>query len=279
MSTTADLPPSFFPDDPLSNVTGNGSWSADYDAQSGEQVVSWMGPFTDRLAFIEAALFKPETVTFPGGDLTKVIPLQCPYDDRLYAIKVSMRALTVEEAEDADPWRDIVATVRFGVLPYRVDGDTPLVQVRIRGKSKRITIPNFPYELIDESDAFVERVAADIDRPIAEDYIDITYHGITDLAAAIAVLDPLRDKVNSETVTLPDIGRVCLPGTLHFSEMNAAKTINFGSTSKSELSISLAYRPVEWNRYVASKDPHKGVFLRANPRPIESADLNGIFGA
>jgi hypothetical protein len=260
MTTIADLPDSFTPEDPLSNPAGNGAWSASSDADRRGRTMSWFGLFADYDAFEAAALYTPETVTLSAGPppltVTRVIPLLYPYGTGrpLYCVAVDGRAFSAEDSEAADaaPWKEVVATCRFASLLYPVTGDSAFISVRMQGEPKRITIPNYAYVLVDDSNVLVEAVAQDVGIPIFEAKIQITWHGITDLPAALGTLAPLFDHVNSNVVTLPDLGLVCAIGTLHLADASAALSVQVSGAAKAELSITLAYRTLPWNRAIGS---------------------------
>lgn len=286
MSTIADLPASWRKN-LLTNFSGNGAFSLEYTATEGGGPLSWHGPFADFQAFRTAALFQAATITLTGGgSLTKIVPLVHPFDDAFHAVRLSIRPFrgydqgeqtTADDpwAVDADPpWPELLATVTFGVLPYATGGDAaaPFLSIKQGSNPQRITIPNAPYELVDESDVFIESVAQDISVPIAEERLTFTWHGVTDLPAINTLTQPIIHTLNDATITLPDVGLVCDPGTLHVAGRDSAKTLTLGSIAKSEFSLTATWRPIDWNRYLASKPPHRGIFRRANPLPIPYAD-------
>jgi hypothetical protein len=277
MTTVADLPVEA---ELLANPAGNGAWSGSYDANSGEQTMSWILPFTLITDFARLALYTAETVTIsatpPVTTVTRIVPMVCEFDSALNCLRVDFRALSAEEAEDATatPWKLVVATCRFGPLPYPVSGDSAFISLRLRANPKRITIPNFAYTLVDDANVFVEAVAQDVGIPIAEEQIEVTWHGITDLPGALATLSPMMDRVNSDVITLPDLGMACQPGTLHLAGRDASKTISFGGVVKSELSATLLYRSLPWNRAVGSG----GALRWVQPRPITATSFKTLTG-
>lgn len=97
MSVMTDLPPSF---SPVYN-------------RRGRFTGSWVGPYDDWRAFVDAALHR-ET------------PLVHPDDATLYATQVQIRARMVKETADGPRFGEVTATVLFGTPDHpdiqRVDG-------------------------------------------------------------------------------------------------------------------------------------------------------------
>lgn len=271
MATTVDdLPASFDPRNPLCNPQGNGAWSGRYTDQSGEQTVSWLGPFSGFRDFVNAALLRRETVEVqPGTTVERLSPLVCPYDPDLIALEVIPRALTTEEAEeeDAAPWELVVATVRFGIVPYPQAGETPFVSISMNDTPKRTTIPNYAYTLVDDSDVFVEGLSQDVAIPVAEEEITVTWHGLTGLTEFSTATGPLVETVNSVEVTIPQLAITCPIGTLYVAGRSMGLTHLAGNLTRAEASVRLQRRALPWNRAIGSGGTPRWI----SPRPFASA--------
>jgi hypothetical protein len=273
MATTADLPVTAAL---MANPLGAGAYAGHVDALRREERMTWRVPHADFEAFIAAVLFKQETI----GTLTRFVPLLHPYAAGLYALGIDFHAFSPNDEVDVDldpyPWKAIDCAVTFGPLPYTVEGANPFLSIRGRANPKRITRPNTPYSIITDADAFLERVAQDITIPSGEIAIEITWHEIVDLPAALAIVVPLLDRTNSTPLSIPIIGLDAEAGTIHFQSTDFGLSVNTGANIKSTLGISLLYRDRDWNRVVASKDPHKGDFLRLDPPAFRTADLTPL---
>lgn len=292
-TTWDDLPPSFDPRNPLTNPSGNGAWSAEYDLDGAgnRQSLSWLGPFTEFEAFRNAALYRPETIALGTGTITRNVPLVCPYDSLLHALRVhfrSLTSLTPEEADelgldidaaDAPPYGRVIATVDFGVLPYGTGGSTPFVSIRKQSTPKRATIPNFAYTLVDDSNAVVEALAQDVAVPVPEETFEITWHGLQTLAPFEAVVGPLVDRVNASSVTLPQVARACPAGTLYVAGTSGQQQIDTGNVAKAEASVTLIRRELPWNRAIGSSGTPRWVAPSGTPtgRVFTTADISPVW--
>lgn len=267
MSVFEDLPPAAV------LLSGPNKWRAQYGPLSGEQTASWLVPFEDVRAFVDVAFFTPETLTVPGGKMTVVVPLRCRWDDRLYATDVQLESFSASTEDPADPdaqdWEQVVATVRFGVLPYSFDGDRPAVEIQIEGGVEQFTLPNYPYSFLGTMP--LEKIAQDIGIPVGSVRIGVTWHEIVDLPAALAVVAPLAGKVNTSAMTIR--GLHCEPHTLHFQTFSSTETITVGGSYKARLSMTLAWRPSpHWNQAMKAN----GSYGLVDPQPLPDTDLGPL---
>lgn len=273
MSTTIDLPATWR----RNLMTTPGSFSSEATPQGKVVKLTWHGPMADSRAFEDACLFKPRTIDMGGGIfITRVEPLVCPWDDRLYANHVGdlrpYRGYRRGELVSTDPfapgaqplWPEVASSVTFEVPPFATTGESPYFSVSVDSNPTFYTIPNYAYTLIDEAGAFIEPVAQDVSVPIAIERLTFTWHEVTDLPGLFGMTQPIMNTVNLNAITLPDLGLACAPGTLHVGGRNAAKTITFGGGAKAQFSLGCVWREVDWNRALASKTPHTGIFRRVS---------------
>lgn len=279
MATVADLPASARKL-LLTNPGGNGGWTCEYSAADGKQAASWLVPFADIQAFRTACLSKEEEIVIteePPVTINRVVPLVCPWDSALHAIGISGRSLTNPAGQvDLDPWAPgavppwelVVLTVRFGVLPYSFT-DRPFVSVRYGGRSNVITLPHGSLKFAGND----ERIDAPLGLPCFCQDLVVTWHEVTDLAAALAVIEPLAGMVNDEDLTVR--GRTYVEGSLHFPEFDAEEAISFGGSRKAQLSFPVRWRPrptwLEGVRRDATVDA-------IDPEPLPTGNLDPLFG-
>ena len=75
------------------------------------------------------------------------IPLQCPWNDNLYAIALDYQSVGSDESVGSSrPWGSIAVTVTFGALKwFPTDPSQPYIVKRYRGAGRIITIPGTAY--------------------------------------------------------------------------------------------------------------------------------------
>jgi hypothetical protein len=277
LTTVADLPASAELD------TRPGSCTFGNDLQgNNEAICRWYVPYADLLAFREKTLYTTGVVTInpdPLVEITRVFPLVCPIDSSLVALTCEGTSKQPNKSKSPGPWQvaagvysphaanppfplwDVV--VRFGRVPYpSTSGDQAFLSVTKEDRIERRTVPNHPYELISDAGAHVEWVTQDIALPAGTYLYRVTWHEIVDLPSAEAIFAPILDTINSTTITIPLIGTVCPPGTLHCAGGSSSSSITFGNVVKSSLSATLIYFPGGWNRAVASAAGFAGQMLR-----------------
>jgi hypothetical protein len=290
MTTVADLP------DGARLQTAPGAWRYNYGVDNLEHWLTWHVAFENLQEFWNKVLYTATSIPVGLGSITRIASLVCPMDKRAVALDIQGGNFTTNRTSDpAGPWEEeagiwtpnqdhppfpvAVATVHFGVPKYQVDGDRPYMDVSEESTAERRTIPNYAYELIDESGTVIERLTQDVAIPAGTSRYRLTWHelSLTELAVAQSIFEPLKDKVNDDTVTIPFVEVTCEPGTLHMLSKSANVTLGFGGNTKATLSAELNHFPGGWNRFIASVSPFRGVLLRANPRPIAEADFSTLF--
>lgn len=274
MSTVAHLPSSA---EPLANPSGNGGCEFTYTPTDGRMSLSWIVPWADVQAFRIAALGREETIELAPGPppvtITRVVPLQCPFDDHLWALGIRGRALTASDVYDAGtPYEDFyghaVLTVDFGVLPYSFT-DQPYLSVRYRGTNTGITLPNHVYKKAGGT----ERTTQDIVIPCFQEDFIVTKHEVANLDAELAVLKSLAGMCNSAAVTVD--GQTYGVHELHLPEFDAEEGISIGGARKASLSYPVRWRPRPTWQQVQWQD---GSIANLDPLPLLTGSFAPLFG-
>jgi hypothetical protein len=292
MTTVADLPPE-------AKVIP-ASWSFNMEPESREHVLTWKVPFAQFNTFWQKTLYTAQAISIAGIPVSRVFPLVCPMDPSLIALTLrpggppqgNQRGETHPDGPweetstgsgiyrprtSPSPWKLVYPTVTFGIPKYPTTGDQAFMEVTEEDRIDRRTVPNYPYELIDNTGAHVEWVAQDIALPAGTSLFRLTWHQLADLPAAQAVFNPILDCVNDAPVTMPIVGGLYDTGTLHCSGKSSSVSIGFGGNFKATLSVSIAHFPGGWNRVVASAASHAGELLRINPRPLREVPFGPMF--
>lgn len=274
MSTTADLPPSAAP---AANPGGNGQFSSRRTSTTRDDYLSWFVKWSELDDFYEACFDTTEEIELAPGPppitITRIVPMVCPFSDKIHALEAQVRAMTSSDIYDgAAPYDDFyewcVVTVHFGILPYSFT-DRPFVSVRRSGRSSVVAAPIGNLKFVGNNELL--DLAPGV--PIFQEDFVVTWHEVTDLAGALGTIEPLAGMVNSSSVTAG--GRTYATHTLHFPEFDAEEAISVGGSRKAQLSFPVRWRPRPTWLQAIRKD---GTVDTITPALLQTGNLNPLFG-
>ncbi len=263
MSTISDLPASAAT---MGNPNGNGGYQGGYDGQGREETIIWSVPWEDRFAFEAAVQGYAQTFTSGGATYTRNVPLQSPYNPKLYAVAVRFKSQGKTNVTIDRPYNTVVYEIRFGILPFGVDGDAPFQSLQAQGASRQITIPNSRY-IFSNGEI--------VDHGIAVNHAGVTYqftqHQVNDIISLEnALLSLMPNPLNNAPVTMA--GRTFPTGTLLFETYSTTTELSLFGDVKNSLSMTLNYSALPWNSLVRSD----GVVDTLTPQQYSMSNFSAL---
>lgn len=232
----------------LNHPSQNGAFRGRVNDNGREDSATFLVDFADLDDFIEQV--KGVSVTYGSGSsatISRRIPLQCPWNDNLYAIALDYQSVGSDESVGSSrPWGSIAVTVTFGALKwFPTDPSQPYIVKRYRGAGRIITIPGTAYTFSGG-----ERREQDVGKKIGGHIIEITRLQIPSLDAFLAVAEPKEGCINSDVVTIGSTSYAA--GYLLFETFSAEDQNNGLGARQSQATIVFHYSSLPWNSDITS---------------------------
>jgi hypothetical protein len=226
-------------------------WGASIAFHIGEGVG---GNAHDLLPFLQFIGGTSETVTIGGVSVERIVPLVHPFWPGMVARAARWRRSG--RAIDTEPGATgHVVTVDFAPVPYTFTGDQPYMTVRRRYGASAITLPGRAFAV---SSVPLEH---DVARVIPEVIYSATQYNVPTLDDS--VFTTLVGKLNAATF----LGYAA--ETVRFDGVEDEINTTIAFTVNRTVSLSLAWRPVSWNKILLPS----GVWSK----PINISDGLGIY--
>lgn len=264
-TTFADLPASVLL---LNNPQGNGGHFGAWDQNGRKATCNFKVPIEDLETTLNTINGSPQV--FGSGSTatySRSAGLQYRFYPSLYASRLSYRFEGLDSLVTVTrPNTSAIVTVEFEPLLFDPGSNQPYVTVRVRGSVNVVTIPNFYFTFVGNS----EKVEQDFGVKVGQVDLQVTMHRVPDLDAQIAKILPLMGKVNSIDTTL---GKTTyLAGYLLFPTFDADEVFGTLGGQEGQFSFNVVYRSQPWNKAMRSD----GTWDTLSPAPYSTADLNGL---
>jgi hypothetical protein len=247
----------------LNNAEGNGGMSFSVTPDGSTRSLSFIVAFADLEAFLVELAGEPVLI---GSGIVRTLPLQYPYNENLYFLRASGRAVGSDAAVSIDrPWAYVIVQAEFSTLTFDPrNSDQPYLARRVSGAAEMITVPGHTYEFTTSG----EKIDQDIAKHCGAKTVELTRFELPDWNAFEVLADSLAGKVNSVTMTIK--GKSYAPGYILFGTYSLDEQQSVLGTPKCQGSLAFSYRSVPWNSGITSA----GVVDTITPPIYETADLN-----
>lgn len=262
MSTIADLPPSA-----KLLIGQSAQTNFAMDGSGLKMRLTWSVSWEDSPAFLEALQGYPETI----GTLTRRVPLRNQFVPSIYALAISnARFVGADSAISASRISThIHYTIEYGPLGYEVGGDSAYVTINHAGSTRSVTVPGVQYAFSAGTYSGT-KVQQDVAQPIGGVGMQLTLHQVPSISAFVATADAMLGTVNSTSLVVAGITRAA--GTVYFDTYESQSTRSVLGTEQHEVSISLIYSALPWNKFL---DPG-GSANAVTPAPFPTANHNTL---
>lgn len=267
MSTIDDLPETF-------NMSYKShSESIGFLGAPLEAEIGWVGPWSARQEFFDAAGANEETINYPGGiTATRIVTLQHPDWEMMYAEGGRVTPLGKPSMSGRNmAYKMCRITVGFAARPfYNFGGDYPLVDLNSQSGADKVTRPGTAYAFPSDGLRLAQNVGVDV---VSMDW-NVTFHnvGVLDLATYTV----LSGKVNSNTFYTP-YGLI-LPGFVHYLGFSNQQTLSIGNNFRHSITHRFRWKSIEHNKIMR---PDGTMFeapeTAGGDKLLSAADLNAIY--
>jgi hypothetical protein len=256
----------------LNNPDGTGASSGEWTIGKRTATLNFLCYFSDLESFLQQIAGYPvEYGVGAGASITQQIPLIYPWNNKMYAQRVTHRAATVDAKLTtigiATPFTKAMVTVEFGSFPFAVgDGSTPWIQIEAKGSTEFATLPGVAFAF-----GTGEKLEQDVGVIIGRQDFNVTRYQIPSFDQWLAASNYMMGFVNSDTVTIS--ATTFAPGYLLFPTQSISQQTNVLGAPMAQASVTLAYRTKPWN-YAMRSD---GVWAVLIPTPYPTCPLSPLF--
>lgn len=256
----------------LNNPDGNGGYSFDVTEEGRTDVIAFKVAFNDLETFVNEVKGYPVSYgSSTSGTITRNVPMQHPWNKKLYAVRISGEGLGAENSPTrSKPYPYALVRVTFGTLTWEPeDPSTPFLDIEIQGGGNYITLPGVPFTYATSG----KPLEQDFGKMVGELAFSVTRYDVPDLDRFQAIANPLKTMVNSAALT---IGNTTYAAeTVLFPTYSASRQNTGLGQRKHKVTLQLIQRDLNWNKVLAPS----GSYDYLTPKPYDQGDLSVLFSA
>jgi hypothetical protein len=236
-----------------------------------EGTIVWEGPWDERATFLNIAGGLSQTINYPGGSATRIIPLQYPgpYENVFaYNIECSPFGVIAPHTAEGATWTRCKIAVSFRSWQWQLTGsDYPLMTINADASADMITVPGTAYEFPSDSLRLDRNVGILV--PTLD--FTLTFHMLPSLN--MTLYSTLSGRVNSTTFYGFAAGYVQYIGP------SSTSTLKIGNVQNHTVSHRFRYRRIPHNEIMRPNGtgfeaPER---VGSSDKLIPDADLNLLF--
>jgi hypothetical protein len=257
----------------LNGPQGNGQFDFEATVASTSHRVTFCVPWEGLGAFVQFCLMG---VAASGGTFVRTLPLESPYASifpNTFASRVSGKGDGSDTSvTDARLFADCILTVQFETLQYALEGGGAFIEINYGGSADYDTFPSAQLQFSGG-----EKIDHDAGVLVGQESIQVTAHNVPDPAAFLAVVNPLKGKVNSVALVID--GWTYPIGTILFPTFDLDKAVVALGNITAEATIQLLQRDLPWNQGIRSDGVVDDIIVTGTTtQPYVTADLTPLLG-
>jgi hypothetical protein len=237
--------------------------------------IVWEGPWATRADFLAIAGGLPETIAYPGGSATRIIPLKYPGPfENVYAYSISGQPFgrISADANEGGTWTRCKLTVQFRSWQYQITGtDYPLMTLNADSSADMITIPGTAYEFPSDS----LRLDRNVGIPVTTLDFSLTFHQLPTIN--MGLYDSMSGRVNSTAFVVG--GYSFGAGYVQYIGPSSTSTLKVGNVFNHVVTHKFRSRRIKHNEIMRPdgtgfEAPER---IGSSDKLLPEADLNLLF--
>ena len=256
-------------------LTGNdkGSFTWKDSIQGNSHTMMFCIPWENMATFRQFVLAGSQVVM---GALTRTLPMQSPLVS-IFPTTYAMNITGAGDGSDANVsstrlYADCILAVEFQTLVWTPEGSQPFIEISASGSADYDTIPNAKLVFAGNGEA-IEHDAGVL---VGQVTWNITAYQVPDTAAWLAVVSPMKGKINSDVITL--FGTAYDVGTLLIPTFEMKLGVDSSGVVNATTTVPIIQRDIPWNQGFRSDGTLDTIVVSGTSvYPYESAAFTPLF--